>query len=430
MEKIIFFCLWFLLLFTLFAGAHPVDIIVMVDASLSMESCFDDLVSYLTRELLATNVRENDIFHLIQFSDIPTHELSQKIKNKDSLPSIIKEIIFLKEKIFLGRYTDIVKALETLSLFIAELPQVRRKKIFILTDGQHDPPESSPYSDRDPAMVKDALSRCTKVLREKNGWYVLSLQIPGDADKKKFFYTLDEKDSLSAPAGNSYPDSLSELIQILGTGMTGETKGIFPTHSPPVRHRSIIFIAMYVFIFFILGFSFLIAGKILVRKKKLEKNHMVHPGKWKEVLASLFMSNDTLIEMRVSFQNPHIGFRNIHKIKDNKGVSIGGGLSQFLIFLIPMPPHIAELYMENGNYIFNPVQKEFFPDCPGPVVNCLDKEIPVVSRHGYRTVITFREYISPLSRLHELLHSITYETENTLEMFHTHTYKLSHSPLS
>lgn len=416
MKRIFLFCFFFLVFLTFYVQAKPVDIIVIVDASLSMEPCFGDLVSYLIEDLLATGVQNDDVFHLIQFSSIPVHELTQKIEDNESLSSIVRKIMFLKEKVLFGRYTDVVRALEELYLFTKRLSPAHQKKIFILTDVKHDPPASSPYSNRDPELVKSALSRHTRILREKNGWYVLSFQIPAGKEMNAA--------SLYKESQNENP--LTELVQVLGIGdetFQGDSRISFYGDVTIDTFQFVIAVVLSVFVIIL----FILSIIIVTRKKKLEDTfkNMFNPGKWQETISSFFMSDIPLIEMRVSFQNPHIGFRNIHKLKDNKVFSIGGGMSQYLIFLIPMPPHIAEIYKENGKYIFNPLQKEYFPDLKGPVVDCLNKEIPVVSRHGYRSMIIFKEYISPLSRIHDLLHSITYDTENTKDLFHTHKLTLS-----
>ena len=422
MKQIVLFCIFFLVFLTFYAQAQPVDIIVLVDASLSMEPCFSDLVSYLIEDLLATGVQNDDVFHLIQFSSMPVHELTQKIEDKESLSSIVREIMFLKEKVLFGRYTDVVRALEELYLFTANLSPTHQKKVFILTDVKHDPPASSPYSNRDPELVKHALSRYTRILREKNGWYVLSFQIPEGTDMKAASFYKESQDENES----TFSDPLTELVQVLGIGdetFQGDSRISFQDDLNIKTFQFVIAAILSVFVIILTVLSII----IVTRKKKLEGTfkNMFNPGKWQETISSFFMSDIPLIEMRVSFQNPHIGFRNIHKLKDNKVFSIGGGMSQYLIFLIPMPPHIAEIYKENGKYIFNPLQKEYFPDLKGPVVDCLNKEIPVVSRHGYRSMIVFKEYISPLSQLHTLLHSITYNAENTKDLFHTHKLTLS-----
>lgn len=427
MKQIILFCIFFLVFLPFYAWSRPVDFIVMVDASLSMEPCFGDLVSYLVEDLLENGVSNDDMFHLFQFSGMPVHELSQKIEDNQSLSSIVRKIMFLKEKVLFGRYTDIVRALEAIYLFAAKLSPTHQKEIFLLTDVQHDPPASSPYSDRDPELVKNALSHYCRILREENGWYVLSFHIPEGIDVKASF-----SGGTQEVHNPDSKDPLRELVKVLGIGdepFHGDNRVFLHNDSKVQSFEFIIPVITVVFIL-ILIVLFII---IMTRKKKLERafKDMFHPEKWQEMISSILTGGVPLIEMRVSFQNPHIGFRNIHRVKENKILSIGGGLSQFLIFLIPMPPHIAELYKENGNYIFNPVQKEYFPDLKGPVADCLNKEIPVVSRHGYRSIIVFREYISPLAQLHGLLHSITYETDNTKDLFHTHKLAiLSESTIS
>ncbi|MBN2440960.1 MAG: VWA domain-containing protein [Spirochaetales bacterium] len=425
-------CLCFLLFSGLYAYAAARDIIVLVDTSISMESCFNDVIVYVMSNLLATEVHNNDTIHLLQFSTIPVHELSVKVENEGSLASLMKEIMFLREKALFGRYTDIVSALEGLHTYTAGLSPDQQKQLFIISDMQHDPPLSSPHANRDPELVKYALSRNTHLVSHHNGWYVLSILIKGKPDL-----------SLSTP------DPLDELIHDLGIGnkdFQPETsydsyllKSEFPfpiqegvnreTRIPPAKNREIRNlnrILPVIYGVFIIVLIFLCVT-IIILKKKLEGSFkdVFDTKKWQENIVSFFSDDLPLIEMRVSFQNPHIGFRNIHKLKDNKSLSIGGGLSPFLIFLIPMPQHIAEIYMEKGKYIFNPVLKEYFPDVKKPIFDCLNKEIPVVSKHGYRSMIVFREYVPPLLTLHTVLHSIQYDTENPKDVLHTHKLALS-----
>ncbi len=117
-------------------------------------------------------------------------------------------------------------------------------------------------------------------------------------------------------------------------------------------------------------------------------------------------SYEDLLEMRVAFQNPHVGFRNIHRIEEGKAATVGGGLSTFLIFLIPIPAHIAEVTKDGDDYVFTPLKEEFFPEQQDPLPNCLEKDIHIVSKHGYRSVIRFHKYVSPLTQLNNLLHSV------------------------
>ncbi|MBN1799014.1 MAG: VWA domain-containing protein [Spirochaetales bacterium] len=112
------------------------------------------------------------------------------------------------------------------------------------------------------------------------------------------------------------------------------------------------------------------------------------------------------IEMIVELQKRHIGFRNIHKIHRNKCLSVGGGHSSFLIFLVPVPSRIAEISFDGRTFTFTPLKKEYFPHLSGPIKNCLETEIPAVSAKGYELSLSFHRYISPLEQLNELMRSI------------------------
>jgi len=110
-----------------------------------------------------------------------------------------------------------------------------------------------------------------------------------------------------------------------------------------------------------------------------------------------------LIEMRVSQQNPHIGFRNIHPMDPGRTLTVGGGRSSFLIFLVPFPSHIAEISRRGDSYTFTPVKPAFFPELSGPVEGCLYRDLPARSGRGYPVTIRFIRYVSPLEEINRIL---------------------------
>ncbi len=112
------------------------------------------------------------------------------------------------------------------------------------------------------------------------------------------------------------------------------------------------------------------------------------------------------IEMFVELQKRHIGLRNIHKIHKSKSLSVGGGHSSYLIFLVPVPSRIAEINFDGRTFTFTPLKKEFFPHIAGPIKNCLEMEIPAVSAKGYELSLSFHRYISPLEQINALMRSI------------------------
>jgi hypothetical protein len=116
-----------------------------------------------------------------------------------------------------------------------------------------------------------------------------------------------------------------------------------------------------------------------------------------------------LIEMRVSLQNPRIGFRNVHRIPDGGGRTIGGGISAYLIFLVHTPSSVAEIRNEAGRYVFTPRRPEIFPGMNGPIQDCLGVEIPFVGPNGRKMSLSFHEWVSPLEEINRIMRSVRHE---------------------
>ncbi len=114
-----------------------------------------------------------------------------------------------------------------------------------------------------------------------------------------------------------------------------------------------------------------------------------------------------LIEMRVSLQNPHIGFRNVHRIPEGGVRSVGGGRSSYLIFLVRIPSSIGEIRREDGKYVFTPRRTEVFPGVKGPVEDCIGEDIPFVGPGGRQMSLYFREWVSPLDEINRIMRSIS-----------------------
>lgn len=117
----------------------------------------------------------------------------------------------------------------------------------------------------------------------------------------------------------------------------------------------------------------------------------------------------SLIEMRVSLQNHHIGFRNVHRIPDGGRRSVGGGPSSYLIFLVRVPASIAEITNQHGKYAFTPLRTELFPGMNGPIEDCLGVEIPFVTPGGRQMSLHFREWVSPLHEINRIMRSVHFE---------------------
>jgi hypothetical protein len=115
------------------------------------------------------------------------------------------------------------------------------------------------------------------------------------------------------------------------------------------------------------------------------------------------------IEMRVSLQNSHIGFRNVHRIASGSSRSVGGRFSSYLVFLVSVPQGIAEIRNENGGYTFVPLRAEFFPRASGPLPDCLEKDIAFTTPRGRELTLRFRRWVSPLEEINRLMRSVARE---------------------
>jgi hypothetical protein len=114
-----------------------------------------------------------------------------------------------------------------------------------------------------------------------------------------------------------------------------------------------------------------------------------------------------LLNLFVADQNTAIGKRNIHAVKSGYSYTIGGGKSDFLIFLVPVPPHIAEVRLDGRNCAFIPVKPQYFPDIGShSIPNCIGKTFRVISDKKYELHIRLERYEDPLAALNKLLRSI------------------------
>jgi len=114
-----------------------------------------------------------------------------------------------------------------------------------------------------------------------------------------------------------------------------------------------------------------------------------------------------MLNLFVEDQNTAIGRRNIHVVKPGYSFSVGGGKSDFLIFLVPISPHIADVTYDGKNCTFIPRKPEYFPDIKSNTVHsCIGKSIRVMSEKHYELHIRVERYQDPLKALNKMLHSI------------------------
>jgi hypothetical protein len=120
-----------------------------------------------------------------------------------------------------------------------------------------------------------------------------------------------------------------------------------------------------------------------------------------------FLTKPPMLNIFVEEQNTAIGRRNIHALKQGATYSVGGGNSDFLIFLVKFPANIGRLAFNGTNCTFTPLRSEYFPDIgSSPVTECIGKTIRVISKMNYEVFFHFEPYRDPLLVMNELLNSI------------------------
>jgi len=131
--------------------------------------------------------------------------------------------------------------------------------------------------------------------------------------------------------------------------------------------------------------------------KKPENNKPVIINQTGPLLLNLFVEDQSL----------SIGKRNTHSLKSGYSLTVGGGKSDFLIFLVPVPPNIGEIHRNGSQLKFIPRKPKYFPELgSNELRDCLNKTIRIISDRNYEIRFRFEIYEDPLMALNRVLHSI------------------------
>jgi hypothetical protein len=112
------------------------------------------------------------------------------------------------------------------------------------------------------------------------------------------------------------------------------------------------------------------------------------------------------VELKVEGQNPHIGMRNVHTLHAGGSKTVGGGRSDFFVFLVPTAKRAAELRYDGERLSFIPRRAELFPGTEGILEDCLDTDILMLGRGDYPLVLRFVLYERPADKINRLLRCI------------------------
>ncbi|GHU03656.1 hypothetical protein FACS1894147_07890 [Spirochaetia bacterium] len=146
----------------------------------------------------------------------------------------------------------------------------------------------------------------------------------------------------------------------------------------------------------LLAAALIFLASILVRRLRNAPNR-----------ALITASNSLTLSLFVEDQNTAIGRRNVHSLKPGYSLTVGGGKSDFLIFLVRLPDAIATIHYDGQTCTFVPRKSQYFPDLGSNVLaDCIGKTIRIISDKKYELKIKFELYEDPLEALNRLLISV------------------------
>ena len=118
-------------------------------------------------------------------------------------------------------------------------------------------------------------------------------------------------------------------------------------------------------------------------------------------------SGPIMLNLFVEDQNTLIGKRNLHSLKSGVSFTVGGGKSDYLIFLVPIPQAIGIIHRDGDRYTFVPKKPQYFPDIGShEVPDCIGKTIRIISDKKYELRFRFEWYEDPLRALNKMLNSV------------------------
>ncbi len=160
--------------------SDPIDLVVLVDTSESMLPYWQDTTDYIIKNIVTGVLHKGDTFHLISFASHPELEISKRIETQQDVKNILARFLLLQP---LGRYTDLVAAIQYLYQYVIDLPLATQKRIIILTDGIDDPPPDSSFplrfgpNGQDLSGNKQIIIDTAQAMRQ-HGWEVHIIQYP------------------------------------------------------------------------------------------------------------------------------------------------------------------------------------------------------------------------------------------------------------
>jgi hypothetical protein len=392
----------------------PIDLVLLLNISSGMSSSYENVNNYITGPFLSEYLRIGDTFHLITFCADSKLDSARRISGIEDVETIIGRM-FLQYPVENG--SNMAAAISFTEQYLTSLP-LRPKKIVIVSTGGTEinnlvntarqrlgranatldfvqvtpgqPLTSLPVSGRaaTPSPVSETTSPATPAASPSTAGTAspvtpaASPSTAGTASPATPAASSGTAQAGSSPAGQRAVDASQSGRRTAGTGS-------FSFSMPVIAGIIVLLLVILGLIIFFssrrLGSSpnrvmaavstrddredarFVDHSKDLAKYAAVQSRQRTtpysdRPLKPESASPTINPTGPLLLNMFVEDQNTAIGKRNIHSLKSGYGLTVGGGKSDFLIFLVPVPSNIGELRRSGSQLTFTPRKPKFFPD--------------------------------------------------------------------
>jgi hypothetical protein len=189
---------------------EPIDVIVALDKSLSMEEEIKAVIDYVNSYVIDQLLIVGDYFVVVAFygkAEVPVALKITGPQDKEKAKKAVAELVAN------GRFTDIGNALDALGAEVAKLGETGRKKhLLLITDGIQEAPPASRYYSRDGKFSHEFLENAKTV--QKKGWKIQILGIGTQAESQQLAETLAAQytELSAAPTVQEFIDSTQGFL--------------------------------------------------------------------------------------------------------------------------------------------------------------------------------------------------------------------------
>ncbi|MDR2793960.1 MAG: hypothetical protein LBB61_09920 [Treponema sp.] len=380
----------------------------------------DEVKSFIMGTFIKDYLKFGDTFHLISFNGTASVEISRRIMGNDDLNAISAALSLPH----ISAVSNPAGALAFAAAYIASLASTRSKKAVLITN--------APNAQN---IVSEARTRFS-ALHVPLEWINLpsaphpppvapqtAPQAPVQTTPEQ---TMPEPPEQSVPAA---PDVMQHQPKVIVPQAPDEVQSVTiqppkqendrqaaqkptiitpdPQASQAVRIRPrtafqiprpspvIVVIAPVIFLFMVLAVLFHFRYVL----QSLDRTF--------SFICSQRAVEPAFLSLFVKDQNTNIGRRNMHTISAGYSLTLGGGNSDFLIFLVPLPQSIAAIRFDGNECVFIPQKRQFFPGLDGKaLLNCTEKTIRIGSKRNYEIFIRIIRHEAPYKKLRSLFQSI------------------------